>query len=125
MAKKKTPRKNEPPTVLFKAEEDRVKERVDSDDIEIDDFQERVLFHMFDNSMRNRFQLGSIQIMLLVICILLTLHFFGWIAALVIGIVLGVIVLISLMVALAPRLDPEDMDFLHDDEHEPRDNQDD
>ena len=125
MAKKKTLRKNEPPTVLFKADEDHFKERIDSDDIGIDDFQARVLFNIFDNSMRNRFQLGSIQIMLLNICILLALHFFGWIAALIIGIVLGGIVLISLMVALAPRLDPEEMDFLYHNEHDPRDNQDD
>ena len=123
MSKKKT-RKNEPPTALFEAKANDFKDRVNSDrfeDIDIDDFQALALLDSFDISMRNSFQLGFIQITLLVISVLLALHFFGWIVALVIGIFLGVIMLISLMVAFGPRLNSKKMDFLYDDEYKPRD----
>ena len=103
--KKRTPKKASP-VILFKTDEPQ-----SEDDFEnYKDYQERLLLHVFDNSMRSRFQLATIQIMLLSICILLSLHFFGWIAALVVGGVLGALVIMSLIIVLSDPITLEDVE---------------
>ncbi len=71
----------------------------------IDDYQTRSFSKIFDNIISNRMQLGSIQLTLVVISVLLSLQFFGWITALVIGLVLGFVALITFLAAIVANLD--------------------
>lgn len=114
MPRKKGPPKKASSIVLFKPEASRAEDNFDPDpDIDFEDYldsQERLLLHVFDNSMRSRLQLATIQIMLLSVCALLGLHFFGWIAALAIGVLLGALVIMSLIIVLSDPITLEDVE---------------
>ena len=102
MSKKKKPPRRDSPFFLLKEDEQESDEQFDSDESHIGDFQTTMLYYLIEHSLRGRTQFGSIQIMLLVICVLLALHFFGWVTALVVGIVLGLLVFFTLVVAISP-----------------------
>ncbi len=123
--KKKTKRssKSRPPILLFGNGKNEVGYDVELDEEygdEVDDEFDDMLQYLerqvevnqmmsfsriLDSINSNRMQLGSIQLALVVISVLLSLEFFGWITALVIGLVLGFVALITFLAAIVVNLD--------------------
>ena len=101
MSKKKRSQKGKPLTLLPKQDEHDFEERLGSLEQDFDYNQIRTQFTIVDASWRNRLQLGSIQVMLGVISVFLSLHFFGWITAIVTGVVLGFVVIVTMLLAMA------------------------
>ncbi len=75
------------------------------------EYRNYLLYNVLETSFKNRLQLASIQVLLLVIIILLSLKFFGWITAVVLGIVFGLVIVHIIAVGITPSVPAEDDDY--------------